>query len=614
MGFYFDEFEGRVPPEPVKHSLLRELFWQFIATINLCVGGWYIHWRWTESLNYDALWFSIPLVIAESAAYIGLILFTYSLWKTDDKEITPPPQYFTETVNDDSAEARPLRVDVFFPTYDEEPELVELSVKDALKITYPHDIELNIYILDDGRRDSMQRLADKHGVKYLTRDNNVGFKAGNLRNAMENTGGDFIVICDADTRPFPTILSNTLGYFRDPDVAWVQTPQWFFDLPEGRNLEQYLDSKVGFLGRYTGKLIEMLVGEIRFGSDPFVNCPQMFYDVIQRRRNWANASFCCGAGSIHRREPVMQVALKSYGEQIEKEEAKNKKALLSATKESSLDENVEATIRQNIANEIEVTPYKFHVSEDIYTSIMLHSDVGNNWKSVMHPFVESKMLSPQDLQTWMVQRFKYAGGTIDIALNDNPVFRKGMSLPQRMMYASTIWSYFGALWNVIFILAPIIYLFTGVAPVSAYSLDFYIHVLPFMMLNELAFMIGTWGVAGFKGKSSFISFFSVNIKAIAVVLMGKKIAFPTTPKERQEGTFIKLVIPQILVIILTISAVSFAVSSYFFMGNIADHSFNGIVTNLFWAANNIILMSGMVLSAFWKPPAPEVEELVMEHV
>jgi cellulose synthase (UDP-forming) len=37
------------------------------------------------------------------------------------------------------------------------------------------------------------------------------------------------------------------------------------------------------------------------------------------------------------------------------------------------------------------------VSEDIYTSIVLHNDVDRRWKAVMHPGMESKMLSPQDL-------------------------------------------------------------------------------------------------------------------------------------------------------------------------------------------------------------------------
>ncbi|MBM0271847.1 hypothetical protein JNS94_29555, partial [Klebsiella pneumoniae] len=38
---------------------------------------------------------------------------------------------------------------------------------------------------------------------------------------------------------------------------------------------------------------------------------RLFYDVILRRRNWANAAFCCCAASVHRREAVMQAALRS---------------------------------------------------------------------------------------------------------------------------------------------------------------------------------------------------------------------------------------------------------------------------------------------------------------
>ena len=52
-----------------------------------------------------------------------------------------------------------------------------------------------------------------------------------------------------------------------------------------------------------------------------------------------------------------------------------------------------------MALETELTPYKFHVSEDIYTSMVLHEDRPRTWKSVYHPLVETRMLSPQDLLT-----------------------------------------------------------------------------------------------------------------------------------------------------------------------------------------------------------------------
>ncbi len=45
------------------------------------------------------------------------------------------------------------------------------------------------------------------------------------------------------------------------------------------------------------------------------------------------------------------------------------------------------------------------------------------------------MLSPQDLQTWTVQRFKVLGVVIDIFMNDNPILRKGLTLKQKFMYA-----------------------------------------------------------------------------------------------------------------------------------------------------------------------------------
>ena len=548
MAFYFDAFEGRKPPPPVPHSVPVELIWQFLATINLVIGCWYLWWRWSFSLNYEALWFAVPLVLAETLAFVGLVFFTINLWAVRDYEHQPPPRFINECVGEpEPTPSRPISVDVFFPTYNEDPELVRLSLRDAKGITYPHPIDINIYVLDDGRRQEMQQVAEEAGVRYLTRSNNIGFKAGNLRNAMEQTGGDFMVICDADTRVFPTLLEHTLGYFRDPDVAWVQTPQWFFDIPEGVPLSCKWQKSFGRMGYWIGAGIEKIVGPVRVGADPFCNDPKMFYDAIQRRRNWANASFCCGAGSVHRREAVMQVALKTYADAIDR----HIREVTADIKDEQIKQDLAEAMQHELALETEVTPYKFHVSEDIYTSIVLHSDPERKWKSVLHPMVESKMLSPQDLLSWVIQRFKYAGGTLDIAFHDNPLFRKGLSFPQRLMYAASFWSYLGCLWNIVFLAAPLVYLFTGIAPVSSYSADFFKHAIPFFITNQLAFMVGTWGIGTWGGQVFYLSFFPINFHALWTVIRGKKINFPVTPKTRQEGSFVRLVIPQMVIMVLT---------------------------------------------------------------
>ncbi|OHC93087.1 MAG: cellulose synthase [Sphingomonadales bacterium RIFCSPLOWO2_12_FULL_63_15] len=598
MTFYFTQFEHRRPPPPLPNSLVREKIWQILGIASLALGAWYIHWRWTQSLNWDALWFAVPLLLAESCAYFGLILFTLNLWKVKDFPILPPPEGINQCVADSDGLDRPVAVDVFIATYNEDEELVRLSIRDAKAMRYPHPIDLHVHVLDDGRRPTMQAIAEEEAVGYITRDNNVGFKAGNLRNAMEHTSGDFILICDADTRPFPTLLERTLGYFRDPDVAFVQTPQWFYDLPEGETLTHWMTRRIGRPGRWLGSATEWIFGEIRVGEDPFANDPALFYDIIQRRRNAFNAAFCCGAASLHRREAIMFVALKAYGDAVAKTSGETRSRLARLTRRSG-NAQAQALARWQAAQAEELTPYKFHVSEDIYTSIVLHQDQHRRWKSVLHPQVESKMLSPQDLLTWTIQRFKYAGGSLDIFFHDNPVIAPGMSLGQRLMYLTTFWSYLGAVWNCIFLLAPLVYLFLGVAPVSAYTGDFFRHALPFLIANELAFLAGTWGMSGYKGKVSYLASFPISLRALWAVLRNQQIKFPVTPKERQDGNFLHLVWPQIAIMTLTVLGLAWATLAWRL--EIGSYTPGGLIANGLWGLNNILAMSIMVRAALWQP-------------
>jgi cellulose synthase (UDP-forming) len=590
------------------YSPWRESLWQFTAVLSLVFGAWYLGWRWTHSLNPDAMAFALALVLAETLAYAGLILFVFNLWKDQPLPDLPPPARI-EDIDPASPEAgRPIAVDVLFATYNEDPELVRLGIVDAKAIRYPHPIDIRIHILDDGRRAEMRAVCDAEGVNYITRDTNEGFKAGNLRNAMEQTSGDLLLICDADTRPFPTILERTLGHFRDPKMAWVQTPQWFYDLPEGERLPVQLRRRFGRAGTLAGRGIETVVGPVQVGADPFVNDPQMFYDVIQRRRNWANAAFCCGAGSVHRREAVMEAALRSFGASVERRVIESEEEITLESRENRVAPDLMAAIRTEAVVSEVLTPYRFHVSEDIYTSIVLHSDRERGWKSVLHPTVESKMLSPQDLLTWTIQRYKYAGGSLDILVNDNPLFRPGLTFAQRMMYGATFWSYLGPLWNLVFLASPIVYLATGIAPVSSYSTTFFLHIIPFLITLELAMMFGTWGISGYASKTSYLAFFPVGLKAIATVLRGKKISFPVTPKDRQSGTFLHLVRPQLAIVVLTLGASVWATIALA-SGMGTSHSLTGVVTNILWGLNNCIAMAGIIFAAVWQPEAQTEKEI-----
>ncbi|KEY57546.1 glycosyltransferase [Serratia sp. DD3] len=611
MGFYFSAFEKRTPPAPLRHRKGIECVWQILSVTALVCGANYIRWRWMESLNYDALWYSVPLLLAETCAYVGTIFFTINLWKLQDYKRQQPPATINQCLEPSAqhGDDRPISVDLFIATYSEDVELVRLSIIDANKVTVPNAISYKIYVLDDGRRAEMRQVAEEEGVNYITRDQNTGFKAGNLRNGMELTDGDFIIICDADTRVFPSILCDTLGYFRDPDVAWVQTPQWFYDIPAGKPLPKKLQQRFGKGGYYLGKAVESCIGPITIGHDPFANDPQMFYDIILRRRNWANAAFCCGAASIHRREAVMQTALRRYHHDIEAEIDKYTDDIEHEEFKTSL----RGAMLRQVANETELMPYKFHVSEDIYTSLMLHGDHERRWRSVMHPEVESKMLSPQDLLSWMIQRFKYAAGSVDILFHDR-LFKRGnlnLSVPQKLMYGSTFISYMACIWNTIFLIAPMIYLFTGIPPLSVYSTPFYLHFIPFFLLSEVAFMFGTWGISAWDGKASYLGLFSMNLRAIDTVLRGEKIKFHVTPKERQQGNFLGLVKPQLAIVGVTLLAL-IAGGLQLYWGRIEDPS--GFLINIFWCSLNIAAMIPMIRAALWQPEPSEEEMAVPEEI
>jgi len=590
--WYFAAFEGRTPEPPVPYHAGREWAFQAAAVCALVLGGWYLAWRWTSSINWAAWYVGVPLVVAETLGFVSTVLFFVTTWRTRDTPMGLPPARLSEIQDVAPPDDRPLSIDVLFPTYNEDPELVRLSLRDAKAMRYPHPVEINIHVLDDGRRDAMREVAREEGVGYLTRTSNIGSKAGNMRNALEHTGGDLLVICDADTRPFPAFLERTLGYFRDPRVAWVQTPQWFYDLEDGTRLPAWLAGRIrlGAVGRLVGRAIERVVGPIHVGRDPFGNDPQMFYDVILRRRNWANASFCCGAGSIYRREAVMEEALKTYADEIRVE--------VSLVTRNVRDAELRAQLRESVGAEAarahELTPYKFHVSEDIYTSIILHSDRERKWRSVFHPEPLSKMLSPQDLLTWTIQRFKYAGGTIDIALHDNPLLRRGLSFWQKLMYSATIYSYLAPLWTIPLLVMPIIYFFTGAAAVSAYDAAFYGHVVPFLVMNRIAFMLGTWGVQSWRGEQFYLAFFWTNLKALLHVLRGLPVKFHVTPKVKQAGNFAALVWPHITLLALTAIGIAFR-SVDIIQGGSPLAPF---VVNVFWSLWNASSLAIMITAAF----------------
>lgn len=249
-----------------------------IAVITLAYWTYYIIWRWGWTLNPDALWFSLPLVMAETWGLVTAFVMIHSVWRIRNRQPIPAPPGMT--------------VDVFITCYDEPLEVIRRTAIGARAIRYPH----KTYILDDGERDEVQSMAQELGLGYIRRTTHEHAKAGNLNNALKHTDGDYILQLDADHVPLPHILDRVLGFFHeDPRLAFVQTPQDFYNT----------DAFTYNVDEQSRRIWEE---------------QRLFFGVIQAGKDSINCTFFCGCSAVIRREALDSIggfSVKTITEDIE---------------------------------------------------------------------------------------------------------------------------------------------------------------------------------------------------------------------------------------------------------------------------------------------------------
>lgn len=167
-------------------------------------------------------------------------------------------------------------VDIMITTYSEPLSIVEPTIRAALEVRDVH----SVLVLDDGDRPEVRRAAKRLGARYYARQTNAHAKAGNLNNGLRHSRAEFVLCLDADHLPLPSIIERMIGYFEDPRLAFVQSPQTYY------NQESFL-----FQPRR-----RKIWGE-----------QQMFYDVIQVAKNRWNAAFFVGTCAILRRQALDEI-------------------------------------------------------------------------------------------------------------------------------------------------------------------------------------------------------------------------------------------------------------------------------------------------------------------
>jgi cellulose synthase (UDP-forming) len=246
---------------PVPESPVRQLVLRATGVIALVATVAYLVWRVGWTMSDTALWLSVPFLVFELHAAVSLALFVFSAW-----DVTP--------VRRPDLPERLPRTAVFITTYDEDLEVLLPTVTAALALEPAHET----FVLDDGDRIEVAQMARALGATYVARPVHDHAKAGNLNHALARVEADVVAVLDADHVPEPDFLLALLGYFEDPRVAVVQTPQEFYN-----------------------------TDSFEHTSDPAVHEESLFYRVVQPAKNRWNAAFWCGTNALIRVDALREV-------------------------------------------------------------------------------------------------------------------------------------------------------------------------------------------------------------------------------------------------------------------------------------------------------------------
>jgi tetratricopeptide (TPR) repeat protein/cellulose synthase/poly-beta-1,6-N-acetylglucosamine synthase-like glycosyltransferase len=500
---------------------------QLIILCSLAVCLSYLGYRLLFTLNLTtayAAFVSIFLLAGEAYGVFVLVLCFLQVW--DSRE--PPQQPVLEG----------RTVDVFVPTYNEDPQLLRATLEACQRLDYPH----RTYLCDDGgtearlnnpahadsaraRAELLKSICAELGANYVTRPKNEHAKAGNLNYAFARTDGEFIIILDADHVPEPHLITRLIGYFRDEKLGFVQTPHAFYNF---NNFQARLDHK-----------------NRRYWEEG-----HLFYEVIQPGRNRWNCPIFAGSAAMFRRKALAEVGY--------------------------------------IATET--------ITEDMHTGMRVNA---RGWKSMA---ISERLVAGQaapDITTFHSQRIRWGEGNLSIMAHDNPLTMRGLTLPQRFCYLGSMVHWAGGLFKMSIYLTPLLMMFTGVPPVAEFTWTLAAFTLLYLIASIYGVQVASNGFGSFFNGELFcmINFWTQVQGTMKALFWRKFQQFVVTSKRgRQAKTIWPYIRPHLVLMAVSVLALVWGWARVAW--GISDDYFKPIIPT-FWILFHVALAGVVVRRAFW---------------
>ena len=315
-------------------------------------------------------------------------------------------------------------VDVFVPSYNESIEIVAPTLAAAKRLRYPEG-KLNIFLLDDGATEE----------KLQSDDPAVARRAHNRRESLQAVCAELGVhyLSREDNKHAKAGNLNSGLAQSQGDLVAV------FDADHAP-ARDFLTETVGFFAQ-DEKLFLVQTPHFFLNPDPIernvgaVGMPaenEMFYGLVQKGLDKWNAAFFCGSAALLRRQALEEVG-------------------------------------------------GFHgssVTEDAETALELHA---HGWNSV---YVDKPLiagLQPETFESFIGQRSRWARGMAQILLLKNPLFVPGLKMAQRVCYLSSSLFWLFPLSRMVFIFAPLMYIFFDMKIYIANGQEFIAYTLTYML-------------------------------------------------------------------------------------------------------------------------------------
>jgi cellulose synthase (UDP-forming) len=635
-----------------------------IVVATVVLGANYIGWRWLASLNWSAWWIAIPLVIAETYSLIDVSLFGLTVWRSRARKRAPLPRQglsvdvlittFDEPIELVMATARRAK-EIRYP---HSTWLLDDGARTELAAAAA---ELGVGYIKrgeawDGRPRHSKAGNLNNALMATSGEFLLVLDADQVPapNILDHTLGYF-----ADERVALVQTPQHFGNVPASDPLGSQAELFYGPIQQGKDgwnaaffcgsnavLRREALMQLG-ISRYVldveRSVLAALAGSRRVlkraaktvpGNQVMLDALEEVSTAISSARAQIAAGSSLSSVTYALQQRVDEISrgivaidvhllardLAAIGE-LRGGESAGPRSLVDI--ESSVDtlasrdlsplgalESVSALLRSiDVDRADEAQPLMplatISVTEDMATSMRLHS---MGWTSVYHDEILAVGLAPEDLGTAIKQRLRWAQGTMQVMLRENPLVQRGMSLAQRLMYFSTMWSYLSGFAAIVYFAAPIVFLCFGILPVSTTAFEFFIRFLPFMLINQVLFIVAARGLPTWRGQQYSLALFPVWIKAVttaaANVFFDRPLGFVVTPKTAQTGPVEwRLVAPQATVAVaLLISAGIGVVRLLLGYGEPI-----GTAVNLAWVVFDLLILSVLVSAVRYRGFRPTEE-------